>query len=567
MKTSDKEACRIIIDLLATHGVKDIVLSPGSRNTPLIIAARRHQGVKTHVVIDERTAAFFGLGIATQTQRPVALICTSGTAVLNYAPAVAEAYYRHVPLIVISADRPAEWIDQDDSQTIRQNGVLNNIVKGSYDINGENGSKVQRRFVERTINDAMIMACRGPHGPVHINVSLDEPLGSLCEVTDECVAKIGLIYQSPPRLNAEQYSTLAKELEGKRIMVVAGFGHGNKHLNSALEKFINATDAVLLHEVQSNINVSPSIENIDACLSTFSSKDNAELKPDIVITFGGSLVSRMIKHFLRKSESTVHWHIAESINSIDCFMALEKRIECDPAILFEELTEIIKIPGRPAKDYFERWMKKAEDGRQKVKTIFNECNWSDFYAVGRLLELVPYGWNLQLSNGTAVRYAQLFAPSKFNSVECNRGVSGIDGSTSTAVGAQVYAENITLLLTGDMSAQYDMGALALNEITPLFKMAVLNNGGGGIFRFIKSTSELDECEECFAAKVNLPLKKLAAAFGFAYYEVCDKESFENIFEQFAKLTESPAILNIITPAIESATILKNFFKNPNKHKQ
>lgn len=560
MKTSDKEACRIIIDLLNAYGVEDVVLSPGSRNTPLIVAANRHQSIKTNVVIDERTAAFFGLGISLQTRKPVALICTSGTAVLNYAPAVAEAYYRHIPLIVISADRPAEWIDQDDSQTIRQNGVLDNIVKGSFDINGENGSKIQRRFVERSVNDAIITATRGPQGPVHINIRLDEPLGNLCDADDKSVSKIEFISPSPLRLDDAQYQSLADELKGKKIMVIAGFGHGDSRLDSSLEEFVKATDAVLLHEMQSNIKVRQSIGFIDACLSTFTVNDNENLKPDIVITFGGSLVSRMIKHFLRDSETTEHWHIAESTNSIDCFMALSKRIECDPAILFGKLAALIKEPRREAETYFSQWMNKASDARKKVSDKFTTCGWSDFYAVGRLLDLAPSQWNLHLSNGTAIRYAQLFATSKFNSVECNRGVSGIDGSTSTAIGSQVYSNDTTLLLTGDMSAQYDMGALALTEIIPRFKMVVLNNSGGGIFRFIKSTSRLEECEECFAAKVRLPLKELAAAFGFAYFEASDKNSLDSSFEKFSITDDRPAMLNIITPAAESAEILKSFFK-------
>ena len=176
-----------------------------------------------------------------------------------------------------------------------------------------------------------------------------------------------------------------------------------------------------------------------------------------------------------------------------------------------------------------------------------------------MINFTPRSWNIQLSNGTSVRYAQLFEYSALNRIECNRGVSGIDGSTSTAIGAHIYYDDVTMLITGDMSMAYDVGAIALTEITPRFKIAVLNNGGGGIFRFISSTSSLEECERFFAADVRLPLAQLADAYGFAYFEARDKESFDRALVGFASETERPALLNIITPPQESAVVLKQFF--------
>ena len=565
MITTDKVSCLAIIELLAAHGVKDIVLSPGSRNTPLIIAARRYgHGVRTHVVIDERTAAFFGLGIALQTRCPVALICTSGTAVLNYGPAIAEAYYRHMPLIAISADRPAEWIDQDDSQTIRQAGVLGNIVKGSFDICGDNSdSKVMRKFVSRTVNDAINLALRGPQGPVHINVRLDEPLGSLADTDKSGAVKIELLTDNTPRLDEHQYKSLAKGLAGKRVMVIAGFGYGSHRLDAAIDRFAIKTGATVFNEAQSNIRPRTGIGHIDACLSVCTDSDLDRLRPDIVISFGGSIVSRMIKNYLRRYDDLDHWHIGRSLNTIDCLMALTRRIECDEPAFFESMAKYAE-DDTEQHSYLRSWLEVAVMARNKLKHAFATCPWSDFYATGQILKLVPRDWHLQLSNGTAVRYAQLFDYSAFESIECNRGVSGIDGSTSTAIGSHIDFGGVTLLLTGDMSAQYDIGALALGEITPRFKMAVLNNSGGGIFRFIKTTSHLDELEECFAAKVNLPLRQLAEAYGFAYFEADGKERLNEEFSHFAGETRRPAIINIITPPDVSADILKEFFQQPNK---
>ena len=565
MMTTDKTSCVTIAELLQAHGVEDIVISPGSRNTPLTVAVRRHDGgsLRTHVVIDERSAAFFGLGIALETRRPTALICTSGSAVLNYGPAVAEAYYRHIPLIVISADRPAEWIDQDDSQTIRQAGVLDNIVKGSFDIDGENSDrKTLGRFISRTVNDAINLATRAPQGPVHINVRLDEPLGSLAEFPAERSSKIELWTDERLSLSDSQFDILASQLTGKKVMVIGGFGHGSSDLDRAIDSFADSTGAAVFYEAQSNLHLPAAVSHIDACLSVCTEEDLARLKPDLVITFGGSVVSRMIKRYLRRCEDLEHWHLGPSANSIDCLMALTRRIECDEVEFFTSLA------ARAAKhvshmNYSDDWLAIAAKADARLTSFLDDCPWSDFLAAATIMRLIPREWHLQLSNGTSIRYAQLFDYSKFDSIECNRGVSGIDGSTSTAIGSHVHFDGVTLLMTGDMSAQYDVGALALNEITPRFKMAVLNNGGGGIFRFIKSTSALDELEECFAAKVNLPLKQLADAYGFAYFEADNEETLISEFSRFAGEKSRPAILNILTPPQTSAQILKQFFQPSN----
>ncbi|MDE7457272.1 MAG: 2-succinyl-5-enolpyruvyl-6-hydroxy-3-cyclohexene-1-carboxylic-acid synthase, partial [Muribaculaceae bacterium] len=254
-----------------------------------------------------------------------------------------------------------------------------------------------------------------------------------------------------------------------------------------------------------------------------------------------------------------HWHLAESPRSIDCFMNLTRRIECERTIFFEKMSEKLAKNSPANASYLKGWLEKKSEARAKMLKFFNECPWSDFYAIGQLLKIIPRKWHLQLSNGTSVRYAQLFDYSAIKNIECNRGVSGIDGSTSTAIGAHIYYADNTLLITGDMSAQYDLGALALQEITPRFKMAVLNNQGGGIFRYIKSTSKLDECEECFAGSVNLPLQKLAEAYGFAYFEASDKVSLDKSFGLFAAEKQRPAILNIITPPDVNTEILNKFF--------
>jgi 2-succinyl-5-enolpyruvyl-6-hydroxy-3-cyclohexene-1-carboxylate synthase len=557
--TTDKVSCLTLLDLLIKHGIEDVFVSPGSRNAPLIMALNREPRLKSHIVIDERSAAFMALGLAAQLGRPVALVCTSGTAVLNYAPAVAEAFYRQVPLIVISADRPKEWIDQDDSQTIRQAGALSNIVKQSIDIPVDDDNENRRWMVGRLINDVLIKSVDEPKGPIHINMQFDEPLTRTApaSVSTKKIERISTDVTIP---SSVVDSLAAEILRSKKVLIIGGFYQPSPGLNSALGCLAEFENIAVMHEAQSNISDRNYIANIDSVLSEMTDAEKKDLVPDIVITFGGSLVSRMVKSWLRTAPGLEHWHVGRRGHSVDCFKALTKRIETMPETFFEQLRWAMDMKLASAqssyKSDFARLSGRAVIFRQK---FVEGIDWSDMKAMAMLIESIPPKVNVQFSNGTAIRYVQLMNYGGLNRIECNRGVSGIDGSTSTAIGAHLGYDGVTILVTGDMSAQYDVGALAATCITPRFKMVVLNNSGGGIFRFIKSTSNLPELEKCFAADVRLPLKSLADGYGFSYYEVHDSESFQSTFNDFFNDDERPAILNMITPAEYSARVLKEFF--------
>lgn len=571
MMTTDKAFCREIAALLAAHGVADAVLCPGSRNAPLIVAISREPRIRAVTVIDERSAAFIVLGMASALGRPVALVCTSGSAVLNFAPAVAEAYYRQVPLIVISADRPAEWIDQDDSQTIRQIGILANIVKYSCNVPVERGEGINSPlgwYANRTVNDALLTAAAQPAGPVHINVQLDVPLGSMVDCPP-CKPRAIDTVKPQNELSSSQLSALVDELAGKRVLVVAGFMSPNPRLSEALGRLASLPNFAVMHEAQANIRIG-AIPKIDSVLSILNEEEKADLLPDVVITLGGSLVSRFIKKWMRTGSYVNggrlrHWHVGCQPHSVDCFMCLEKRIEMEAVAFTSQLAEAV-VPCQS--DYAGLWAQAVAKADALDEAYAERAPWSDYKAMSMLMPRIPEDWHLQLSNGTAVRYAQLFDYSRIARIDCNRGVSGIDGCTSTAIGAASVTEGVTLLVSGDMSCQYDVGALSATCITPRFKMAVLNNGGGGIFRFIDATSRLPELEERFCCQVNLPLRQLAEAYGFAYFRAASTDEFEQAWPLFAAECERPAILDIITPSNASADILKSYFtrnypSNPN----
>ena len=554
MTTSDKYSCRCLAAALEAYGVRHVVVSPGSRNSPLIVAIARTPGLQCHMVIDERSAAFFALGIAIETGDPVAIVCTSGSAPLNYAPALAEAYYRRVPLIAVTADRPEEWIDQDDSQTIRQNGALAAVVKKSFDVPVDRGDSSLRRLTTRRISDALMLAETHPRGPVQINVQIDEPLNAMCEcLGDEF--RFPKSIQSAPYISAVESQGIADRLNrAKRVIVLAGFMAPDVEFSRLLSSL--PSHFAVLGETTSNIDNERCVTNIDASLRAMTAEEKQLLlDADIVVSIGGSLISRIIKAELRK-HGTENWYVGFSDCCIDSLLHLTDRIECSPVDFFKCVCPLLKEKNS---DYASMWLQVSRRGCKRSADYFASAPWSDFAAMGHLLRSVPCDTLLHISNGTSVRYAQLLAPLKVARMECNRGVSGIDGCTSTAIGAAVASDRPTLLSTGDMSAQYDMAALACTEIPPSFRMAVLNNGGGGIFRFINATRELPEMERFLAADVRLPLRQLADGFGFDYYEAASAEELTACLHSFFVPSGQPAILNIITPAVESADTIRKYF--------
>lgn len=560
MNNTDNYISRMLVDLLAGHGVKDAVVSPGSRNTPLLVALSRSADITVRVVVDERSAAFIALGISLVTGRPVAIVCTSGTALLNYAPAVAEAYYRRVPLIVISADRPEEWIDQDDSQTIVQRGALANYVKRSYDIPVEKAAS-DRWYANRMVNDAMLSAMSGRKAPVHINIQFDAPLGRMTETADATPRLISMIDPAATLTTAQARQLGSTIASPRKVMIVAGFMSPDTVLNRALGRLASLPNFVVLTETTANLHGKEFVDSIDSTLSAIGKNRLPDFKPDVVITLGGALVSRHIKQFLRSNPPEEHWHVGVARTTIDCFKCLTNRIELEPRVFFPLLASAMQ-PHRGECDYASRWAVMRSRAISLRQSFAARIPWCDFKAFSVLIPLIPRRWNVHYSNGTPIRYAQIFGEHEYHRCDCNRGVSGIDGCTSTAIGASLaYNGDVTLLVTGDMSALYDLGALACNYITPRFKIVVIDNGGGGIFRFIPSTDKLDILDECFSvSNLRLPLPQLADGFGFSYFEASDESGLRQAFASFRDEKSRPAMLRIVTDGALSADVLKNYFE-------
>ena len=564
MIDTDKKFCSILLDILSAKGLNQIVCSPGSRNAPLLIAAAARPQLKKHFVVDERSASFMALGISLVSKNPVALVCTSGTALLNYAPGVAEAYYQGIPIIVISADRPPQWIDQDDSQTIHQENVLSNFVKKSFNFPSDKYTdKELIWYVNRMVNEAYICAISGKPGPVHINIPLSEPLNGKLERQEFSQRIIDLL--TPDAFNNKEIiKKLAEKAAESKILLTAGFMQPDANLQKVVSRFCKFKNVAVMAETISNLHLKEEDYKIDSVLTSFTSEILDNLKPDIVITIGGSLISRKLKEYLRRnSKSIEHWSIGTSNIVSDPFMSLTFKIEIEPRSFFRNLNSELRKKSKKfnieVSDYSTKWSGLRKISSSLKDTYIDLCKWSELKAFEIILKNLPSDYNLFLSNGTAIRYAQIINYRLPHASYCNRGVSGIDGSVSTAIGGAMEYKGKTLLITGDLSMAYDITSLSLKEVPDRFKIIVIDNQGGGIFRFIPSTSILEEREEYFCQSPLLPLKHLAEGYGWNYFEANNEGALKDTLEEFLSHPRK-AIFKISCDGIKSAEILSDYMK-------
>ena len=552
---SEKETAKILTELLVRKGVRRVLLSPGSRNAPLIISLTRRRELSCRVVLDERVAAYMAVGMAQQSGEAVALVCTSGTALLNYAPAVAEAFYQRLPLIVISADRPEEWIDQDDSQTIRQYAALAPFVKASYRLPAELSCADERWYANRLVNEVLNTALASPQGPVHLDVPFREPLyGIKTYPTPERTIEAVPVASTLPDAEARRLAAMLSS--GKRVLIVASFAVPDVALASLLTRAAAFPQVVLLTESLANLPVAEAIPTIDRVLSVMPADLLVEYRPDILITFGGAPVSRRLKRFLRENRPEEHWRLDTDGHIVDTMQSLTRHIRLAPSDFFAAVSPY----WQPAAcSYRDLWRALREEAARRHDAFLSSAAWSDLTAFSLLMPALPAGAAVQLSNGMTVRYAQLFEyPQVFRS-DGNRGTSGIDGSLSTAVGAAIASNRLTVCIIGDMSFLYDAAALAAGDLPLNLRIVVICNGGGGIFRILAGVSELSESETCFETVRRVDVEGYARLYGIDFYRAADAVSLRNLLPRFFQETGRVAILAIETPRLLNAEVLKAYF--------
>lgn len=551
MKFSNKILSQTLVQLCLDKGIDHIIISPGSRNAPLTIGFGEHPDFKCFSIVDERCAAFFALGIAQQLKKPVAVICTSGSALLNYYPAVAEAFYSDIPLVVISADRPLDFIDIGDGQTIRQQHVFkNHILYSANCIEGEEFQIKNETEINIALNTTIEL-----NGPVHVNIPFSEPLYHTTEnqlIWPQNVA---------PRLGAE---SLKEDLNpfieqwnaSNRKIILVGVLSPNSLEQRFVEQLAKDESVLVLTETTSNLHHKNFISAIDQLIAPLTDEDFKKLQPDILLTFGGMVVSKKIKAFLRSFPPKAHWHV-DSKKAYDTFFILKHHFKTSINTFFTEfLPKTVSIQS----GYRNQWLTIKQHRLQRHETYESEIPYSDFMVFSEIFKQLPQNIQLQLSNSATIRYAQLFDIHASAEVFCNRGTSGIDGSTSTAVGAAYASKSPTVFLTGDLSFFYDSNALWNNYIPKNFKIIVLNNGGGGIFRILPGEKDSTLFDTFFETKHNLSARQLSEMYEFKYQTIYQKEEMGKRLNDFFSKNDGPALLEIFTPSAINDKVLLDYFK-------
>ncbi|WP_282042832.1 2-succinyl-5-enolpyruvyl-6-hydroxy-3-cyclohexene-1-carboxylic-acid synthase [Winogradskyella flava] len=582
MKYSKIPLSQTVVTLCKTHNIQHIVISPGSRNAPLTIGFTHDDFFKSYSIVDERCAAFFALGIAQQTQEPVAVVCTSGSALLNYYPAISEAYYSHIPLVVLSADRPKHLVDVGDGQTIKQKNVYGDHVFYSTNlkldlVKKENTSQDEElpifksienkleRFLglqkdiqtynESEIHDALTIA-RLKSGPVHINIPFEEPLYDTVEELSINPKPFKISSREEKIDDFEIKSLMDVWHHAKRKMILVGVLQPNSIEEKWLQELADDDSVLVFTETTSNIHHPDFFPGIDKIIAPLGEDGFKALQPDILLTFGGLVVSKKIKNFLRKYKPEHHWHV-DMFRANDTFFCLDKHIKLTPNTFFKTFLPL--ITHHTKSDYKASWLAVRQKRRKSHEEYLKTIPFSDFKMFNTLVKSIPRQSQLQVGNSSAIRYTQLFQLRKDIQVFCNRGTSGIDGSTSTAIGASVANNKQTTFITGDLSFFYDSNALWNNYIPKNFRIIVINNKGGGIFRILPGHKNTDNFDTYFETKHQLTAEQLCAMYGFEYAVASDENTLNSNLEDFYEISRQPKLLEIFTPSALNDEILLNYF--------
>jgi len=556
MNFSKNILAQSITDLCFKKNIKNIVISPGSRNAPLTLGFNLNTYFKTYSVVDERAAAFFALGIAQQVKFPVVLVCTSGSALLNYYPAISEAYYSNIPLVILSADRPERFLNIGDGQTINQKNVFDKNIGYSENLN-QNDNYYLNLFGLRAnnqdkINKALNFSIE-KQTPVHINIPFSEPL---YEITNSL--SVNTINKLPGlnNQNIKNISSFRNKWQNsiKKIILI-GVSSADILCKKSIDLLASDSSLLVLTENTSNVYHPCFCNKIDQLIAPLTNKELKEFRPEILITIGGMIISKKIKAIFRDNKPKEHWHIGIH-DANDTFFCLTKHFKTIPNNIISKLYENFNDNGT---DYHNKWDLIISKRKEKHKKYLSKLIYCDFKVFDYVLKSIPSNSMLQVSNSSAIRYTQLFDIDSSINVFCNRGTSGIDGSTSTAIGAASVFKGNTVFITGDLSFFFDSNALWNNFIPTSFRIILINNKGGGIFKILTKDNNTELFKKFFETKHDLYAKDLCNMYGFEYFSSDDEDKLKNVLNDFYNQSDKPRLLEVITDNDYNQDYLLNYF--------
>lgn len=563
MSTAIRPAIDNLAEICARLGVQHFIIAPGSRSAPLTVALARHPEITTRVILDERSAGYIAMGLAQQLGRPVGIVCTSGTAALNLGPAVVEAFYQQIPLLVLTADRPPEWIDQQDNQAIHQRDLYVPHVRASYELPVSTEHPDARWQVERVIAQA-VQQCTGLlPGPVHINVPLREPLYPARDATTHYDPARRVIerWSARPQLDEHGWQQVVQSWQrSARRLIVAGMQRPDPALHQTLSTLQRDPSVAVIADITSNLYPNGTdLYHSDMIMGSRRAATLQQLAPDLLITYGGPIVSKYIKQILRQAKPPMHWHLQAEGVAPDTFQSLTQVIPMTPGDFFQALQ--MRLPPAAGGEYQPFWRELEGQAQRQLNSFLGQAPFGEFVATERVMRALPAASSLQLGNSMPIRYGNFIAyTGQPLHVNANRGTSGIDGTVSTTVGAALATDAITTLITGDLAFFYDRNALWHEHVPPNLRIVILNNHGGGIFQIIDGPNQLQPAETrtYFLTPQPLTARRTAEDHGLDYCQVSDAAALQAALPAFFAPRARAAILEIETDMAVNTEVFQQF---------
>ncbi len=559
---SNKENVNILTSLLLEYGVSDAVVCPGSRNAPIVHNLSVCEAIRCRPVTDERSAAFYALGLAIATRRPTVVCVTSGSALLNVMPAVAEAAYQHVPLVVISADRPQQWIDQLDGQTIPQSDALGRFVRKAVQL-PEPHNDEERWLCRRLVNEAMHLATCRQGAPVHINVPISEPL---FEFSTEQLPQLSR-FNNIKRAAIKDASMDMPEAfhEAKRPMIVIGqLAHGtisHETIRSLSEKYVVMSEP-LSNPSYMTIHFDEAIRYIVSDNSSINDDedDKTAYYPDYVIYVGDTLVSKPARRFLRNAKAPSCLITPDAADIHDPLMTLTDIVECDSDSINALLASLCETPDTDERCRFhDRWQSFLDACAAHADAYAPEYSQMATvkYFEEQLADL-DIDICVHYANSSAVRLACIYAQ---HYVWCNRGVNGIEGSLSTAAGFSLATHDMTVCVIGDLSFFYDQNALWNSNLRGNLRIILLNNRGGGIFRQLPGLSDSPAADDLVMASHENTAQGICTQNDIGYMSAKNMDEMQiGIVTLLTRESERPMLLEVFTDSNDDVKALEKYFK-------
>lgn len=559
---SNKENVNILTSLLLEYGVSDAVVCPGSRNAPIVHNLSVCEAIRCRPVTDERSAAFYALGLAIATRRPTVVCVTSGSALLNVMPAVAEAAYQHVPLIVISADRPQQWIDQLDGQTIPQPDALGRFVRKAVQL-PEPHNDEERWMCRRLVNEAMHLATCRQGAPVHINVPISEPL---FEFNIEQLPQLSR-FNNIKRATIKDASMDMPDAfhNATRPMIVIGqLAHGtisHETIRSLSEKYVVMSEP-LSNPSYMTIHFDEAIRYIVSDNSSINDDedDKTAYYPDYVIYVGDTLVSKPARRFLRNAKAPSCLITPDAADIHDPLMTLTDIVECDTDSINALLASLCDAPDTDERCRFhDRWQSFLDAYAAHADAYAPEYSQMATvkYFEEQLADL-DIDICVHYANSSAVRLACIYAQ---HYVWCNRGVNGIEGSLSTAAGFSLATNDMTVCVIGDLSFFYDQNALWNSNLRGNLRIILLNNRGGGIFRQLPGLNDSPAADDLVMASHENTAQGICTQNDIGYLSAKSMDEMRiGIVTLLTRESDRPMLLEVFTDSNDDVKALEKYFK-------